>query len=490
MDTPPQRHLAANLTDEDKVHLVQTQIALARYLRSPESLPVRRDRAFRDNETAWSAILRERIRASMAIRLEDFFVLEWFPSAPGLFFTERGRQSRASARSMVERIDRLSSEERYAIGSSGDQVIVYNPYGKVAMLQGGLGTVRMKPRPIDGEDHWFMSASSNGVAHEGLPLAVPSQLRDRLIDEIADHGGVSATITGQLQFVPRDLQAMYEHYIGVPQLYLKVSELQLTKASAVRGDCDLSVSIAVSFISSYEGKRKFYASYVFFDPSRDGSFERNVDWMENAYVKGTYQGSIVTDFDESMRRFSGAKFSIATIMDGTLDRQQVERGLSALDLPASTVTYIGQMFLHEEVHMGDKITTNVSGSTVGAVAAGKGARAIGTVTTSSAPTQAEHRKSIGETQAAVVRDQEALDALDSRIFDALNQFLRLARDIQVEQKSLRETQVKMKETLDEVWAQEVAKGMKPQVLPKTLEVMGAIAANPIMVEVAKKLIGA
>ncbi len=52
-----------------------------------------------------------------------------------------------------------------------------------------------------------------------------------------------------------------------------------------------------------------------------------------------------------------------------------------------------------------------------------------------------------------------------------------------------EVQAKMKETLDDVWAQQAAKGMKPGLLPKSLEIAGAIATNPVMFEVAKKLLG-
>jgi len=47
----------------------------------------------------------------------------------------------------------------------------------------------------------------------------------------------------------------------------------------------------------------------------------------------------------------------------------------------------------------------------------------------------------------------------------------------------------MKATLDEVWAAQVAKGMKAEVLPKTLEVVKALTENPVMGEVAKKLVG-
>lgn len=138
--------------------------------------------------------------------------------------------------------------------------------------------------------------------------------------------------------------------------------------------------------------------------------------------------------------------------------------------------------------MADKYTTNISNSTVGAAAIGTGATATGTVTVATErPTQAEHREAVAAAQGALVADQDAIDELDARMFEALNQFLRLARDIQVEQKSLAEVQARMKDTLDEVWAEHAARGMKPQLLPKTLESSGAIATNPVMVEVAKKL---
>ncbi len=139
--------------------------------------------------------------------------------------------------------------------------------------------------------------------------------------------------------------------------------------------------------------------------------------------------------------------------------------------------------------MSDKYKTDISNSTLGAVAIGPGATATGTATTPlEGITQDQHCKAVTEAQGALVRDQDALDRLDARLFEALNQFLRLARSIQVEQKSLGDLQGKMKETLDEVWAQQVAKGMTPRLLPKTLEVARAITENPVMTEIAKKLV--
>jgi hypothetical protein len=142
--------------------------------------------------------------------------------------------------------------------------------------------------------------------------------------------------------------------------------------------------------------------------------------------------------------------------------------------------------------MGSKITSTITGSTIGAVGIGNQAHTTGTVTIGSPGlmSQDQHRTAIKEAQAALVHDQDALDQLDGRLYEALGQFLRLAREIQVEQKSVVDVQLKMKDVLDEVWAQQEVKGFRPQVLPKTLEVAEALVKNPAMAAVVKKLLGA
>lgn len=140
--------------------------------------------------------------------------------------------------------------------------------------------------------------------------------------------------------------------------------------------------------------------------------------------------------------------------------------------------------------MGDNYHSNVKGSTVGAIAVGTNAHANGTVShNDSALTQDGHRAALKEAQAALVHDQDALDQIDALLYDALGQFLRLAREIQVEQRTLGEVQAKMKETIDEVWALHAANGLKVQTLPKTLEFAETLMKNPAMAEVLKNLLG-
>ena len=147
---------------------------------------------------------------------------------------------------------------------------------------------------------------------------------------------------------------------------------------------------------------------------------------------------------------------------------------------------------HGDTHMGSTFTTNITGSTVGAFAQGHGAVATGHVTIGATEslTQEQHKTAISAAQTALVHDQDALEQIDDRLYEALGQFLTLARKIQVEQQSLVEVQRLMKATLDDVWAQQEAKGMKPKLLPKTLEVAESLLKSPAMAEVAKKLLGA
>ena len=135
----------------------------------------------------------------------------------------------------------------------------------------------------------------------------------------------------------------------------------------------------------------------------------------------------------------------------------------------------------------DTYNVSVSGPTVGAFAVGDHAVATGHVTVGApdAVTQEQHKAAIKEAQKALVDDEDQCGPL---VHDALGQFLRVAREVQVEQQSIANVQAKMKETLDEVWAQQAAKGLRPLALPEGLKVIGELAKIPVMSEVVKALL--
>lgn len=242
-------------------------------------------------------------------------------------------------------------------------------------------------------------------------------------------------------------------------------------------------------------------------PTVTGSTVATLALGEAATANGTIQHGKLRPHDEEWGRAqdSPARCVARLLPDGTTEVQgeyeevlEVARGLREVK-PQRKPRQSNQRrqahtnnVHHGDTHMGDKFTTNITGSTVGALAQGRGAVATGHVTIGATEslTQEQHKTAISAAQTALVHDQDVLEQIDDRLYEALGQFLTLARKIQVEQQSLAEVQAQMKATLDEVWAQQEAKGMKSQLLPKGLEVAASLLKSPTMAEVVKKLLGA
>src|ERR1035438_7428017 len=90
---------------DDALHLINTQIGTANYLLRP-LVPTKQtpDAVVSTNEGLWRQVLLERYRAGTTLSLERFFLFEWFPRAPGLYFTDEGRQARETARHFLRRV--------------------------------------------------------------------------------------------------------------------------------------------------------------------------------------------------------------------------------------------------------------------------------------------------------------------------------------------------------------------------------------------------
>jgi hypothetical protein len=141
--------------------------------------------------------------------------------------------------------------------------------------------------------------------------------------------------------------------------------------------------------------------------------------------------------------------------------------------------------------VGDRFTTNISNSNVGAAAIGAGAKATGSVTLpqDGAVQQAAYLEQLAAARKALVDDEARLDELGDGLAEALGQFLKIARTIQVDQLSIKDANAKMKETLDGLWARDVATKAKGKVIPATLEFAKTLLTSPITVEVAKAWFG-
>jgi hypothetical protein len=278
------------------------------------------------NEDVWRLFVEEHLYDTRRVTLEHVHLFEWFPAAPGTFHTAQARRERQMAYRMMEPI--------------GDQVY-FSPAGKASMIRGGVGAVRLRPREIAGEAHYFMTASSNGVCHEGFPVLVPRRFYGPLKARILDEGAAPVTLSGEMRYVREDTATFFGQRRQIPLLYLHVDDLQILEKP--RSDVTAYlVSVAVSFAGEFEGHQGLYATFASFDPAeRDGLAQASA-WLGQVYVAGQHQGMVITDFDEVRPCFPDAVFGLPELMAGKLDRAKVAAWLQSqgYDAQAGKVFFV------------------------------------------------------------------------------------------------------------------------------------------------------
>lgn len=295
---------------------------------TPSDRTGRRDATYDSAEDFWRDVLDERLATERVVTLNAMRVFEWFPRNPGLFHTERGRTARKMAQYHIMGIDRnqhrnylrdadsppdhASLIRKITQSDEAARTTIFTPQGKLSMLQGGIGCVRYKSvdRKLGGKA-WFMSAS--GLApDEGIPLLVPDDIYQDLIDRIREDGFAPATLRGRVRFIPEEFRDLYSTKHGIPRLYVDVEEV---KDSEEADHGYGIVSVAASFVAEIRGKEAaIYAAYVTFDPGHRGAKTSAIDWMRDEYVRGLYRGEMLTDFDQQSPSFSDTLFSLDDVM--------------------------------------------------------------------------------------------------------------------------------------------------------------------------------
>jgi hypothetical protein len=316
------------LSQGDVEEGVDSQLATSSLALPPAHSPNARDRDFATTQEFWRAVLSEDVRACRTVKLQDVLLSEWFPRSPGLYHTEEAAWTREDARDYVMR---LTDEEQQIYQSSDpSDPVVYELYGKMQMLRGGIGCVRLKDRKTADGRLYFMSASTSLAAHEGVPLALTPDQYGRYIEAVTERGVLPCSVTGRLTFLPDSLLGMYRDYVGVPRLYVLVSELVPARSTGILQQGDPTVSVAVMFTAD-DPWPSVNAAYVSFIPGRNGTLAQRLPWLEH-YVSAMHGGSVITDFDEQMTRFPHAVFSLEKIANGALNESEITSVADNLDI--------------------------------------------------------------------------------------------------------------------------------------------------------------
>lgn len=349
---------------EDLLH--PHTLGRAFYMR-PARRPGGGDREYFANELFWRDVLEERLGAERNVQLRSFRVFDWLPRNPGLYHTDEAQRARDAAQQHVRDInpqaysDYLSADgappdaatgfRAATSGAGAARTIIYTPQGKLSMLRGGVGCIRLKPIHLKiGGSAWLMSATSTDAPDEGIPLLVHDNDYQELVDDLYRYGAINCDLVGRTRFVSEEFADLFSVLHGIPRLYIEVSEIKRRRLTGAPGQ----VSVAASFLSTFEGPPRVYASYVTFDPGRANARQGAAHWLKEEYVERLYEGTLLTDFDQRAPTFGNALF--------TLDQV-----LTSPDL-AGRIAELAKLYGHFDwgrldrfsyvAHQGDLIVTN------------------------------------------------------------------------------------------------------------------------------------
>lgn len=134
-------------------------------------------------------------------------------------------------------------------------------------------------------------------------------------------------------------------------------------------------------------------------------------------------------------------------------------------------------------HANVTYNTSVAGS-VGALAVGHGASA--TNVTLTWPTQADHQQQMKDAQHALIEGQ---DELQATVVEALGQFLRVARQTQVENQRIADVQTRLQSEFEDILVRQFGIDVKPGLLRAGSPLANALLASPVVAEIIKAIVG-
>ena len=335
----------------DFVRLFADFFDILLYKFPPKPRPSTVDYSYKDNQSFWEDAIKGAHFEEMRIHLRNFHLTEWLPSAPGRYFTEEAVQSRIEAKHFFD-------------PTKGE----YRPFGKLRMVLGGVGSLRLGAKLVDAAYTHFLGASSTGVTHEGIPVAMSKEQFRCVIDPIKKNGGCITNLTGSLRVLPTSISTI-QYDRDIPRYCFFVDEFDVIEPSS---EDQLLANVAIMFPSKYyhyddrENPELIMGGYTTnmikmwsfcsFKPSSKNSLKNAVDWLKDYASRhsGMENPPIFTNFDECYQHFENPiEFSIAQLFQNDIDMVRLNAYMSYSGLTIN----IGELRVKD-------IFNNISNSTI------------------------------------------------------------------------------------------------------------------------------
>jgi hypothetical protein len=251
------------------------------------------------------------------VRLKNFRLTDWFPRAPGVYWSRNAADARTMAMRSPTTDDPLLG--RY-----------FSPRSKMGLIeQGGIGCIRLRPKNIDGTECWLATALTATECHQGVPLAIPA-------DVLAKAGvkwGEQVIVEGRVRFLQDaglDDVASYVHHARPLIVFVdKLSGVKVTK------NLDpIIISPVALFESGKSDDRNSHGplqyTFVQCPAGADSSLDEAGEWIEKYAAK--FSGRVITNYDEQRPMFANAPLSYQKLVAKTYDQALITNIYGAVNV--------------------------------------------------------------------------------------------------------------------------------------------------------------
>lgn len=254
----------------------------------------------------------ERIILS-GVNARGFKLSDWFPRSPGVYWTDGAMRAKGSVWSGKMHSDPQLGE-------------YYSPESKMHLIEdGGVGTIRLRPKHIDGEYCWMATALSNFHCCSGIPLALPYSL----LQESGIIWGDFVNLKGRVRFLnDAGLDDIAASVHRVRPLIVFVEEIEGALPKRAKEPVEITpVSLFESLKQTsfgndgIPGNGRIGYTFARCPAGSDKELDDAIEWIELYSAK--YNGRVITNFDEQRPLLADAPLSYQRLINQSYDRNVV-----------------------------------------------------------------------------------------------------------------------------------------------------------------------
>ncbi len=278
-----------------------------------------------------------------AVVLDDFKLTDWFPRAPGVVFSKYAGHAHLA----------LHHAPRMTDADLGEYYLPSDKYSWIE--EGGIGTVRLRPRNVDGRYCWFATALKGFECQRGIPVVIP----DDLLRNAGIRWGGRVRLEGRLKFLfdfGVDIIGSRVHH--TKPLVVSVEKVQALKRK--RSSSFSPAAIVLCPVVLFEGTNSGpQYTFAVCNAGSNTAIDGAADWMER-YAK-KFGGRVITNFDEQRPLLADAPLSYQRLVEKTYDRLVLQNFVGTLEVGhiEQFVQQIGGVHVGHNINVGGSAIINI-----------------------------------------------------------------------------------------------------------------------------------